>query len=149
MPFCYDMDMRRTACIAFALVGVCVGCGPSDSASTSTDSPSATGSPGASTTSGAPTVVSYADVQTLFDRNCVKCHGADNPKEGVSLVSHEALMKGGEPGPIVVAGDSENSLLIQVLRGSHGKKQMPMGSAPLAEAEIKKVETWIKDGAKA
>lgn len=143
------MDMSRSACIAFALIGICIGCGSPDSTSTSTESPSATGSPGASTTSGAPTTASYSDVQVMFDKSCVGCHGASNPKEGVSLVNHEALMKGGEHGPTVIAGDPENSLLIQVLRGSHGKKLMPMGAAPLRETDIKKVETWIKDGAKA
>ena len=45
-------------------------------------------------------------------------------------------------------GDPANSVLIQALRGANGKKQMPVGAAPLAEDDIKKVETWIKDGAK-
>jgi mono/diheme cytochrome c family protein len=138
------MDMSRYACIAFAMIGVCVGCGSPESSSTSTDAPVSTGSPGASTTSGAPTTVAYADVQAVLDKNCVKCHGADNPKAGISLVSHEALMKSSA----VTAGDPENSLLVQALRGSHGKKLMPMGSAALLEADIKKIETWIKDGAK-
>jgi mono/diheme cytochrome c family protein len=142
------MDKRRSACIAFALIGICVGCSSSDS-STSTDSPSATGSPGASTTSGAPVTASYADIQAIFDKSCVSCHGGDSPKEGISLVSHEALMRGGEPGPVVIPNEPENSLLIHVLRGSHGKKLMPMGGSALPEADIQKVETWIKDGAKA
>ena len=134
--------MNKLALVAFAIVGICVGCSSSPETPVA-GSPTSTGA----TTTG--TTVAYADIQEVFDKNCVKCHGAENPKEGYSLVSHEALMKGGEDGPAVVPGDPENSLLIHVLRGSHGKKQMPFGMAPLPEAEIQKVEAWIKDGAKA
>ena len=136
--------MHRQAFFAFAVIGICIGCS-SDSGTASTT----TASSGGSTTSGTASTVAYADVQAIFDKNCVKCHGADNPKAGISLVSHDALLKGGAAGPAVVAGDPDKSLLIQALRGKDGKKQMPVGAPPLAEDDIKKVETWIKDGAKA
>lgn len=93
--------------------------------------------------------MAYADVQAIFDKSCVSCHGAMNPKDGVSLINHEALMKGGEAGPTIVSGDAPGSLLIQVMRGLNGKKQMPFGSTPLPDDEIKKVEAWIAGGAKA
>jgi mono/diheme cytochrome c family protein len=136
--------MRRFTFIAFALIGICLGC------SSSSDSPSTTAaSPSGSTTSGTAGAVAYSDVQAIFDKSCVKCHGADNPKAGISLVNHESLVKGGAGGPTILAGDPDKSLLIQALRGKDGKKQMPVGASPLAEEDIKKIETWVKDGAKA
>ncbi|MBC8066039.1 MAG: c-type cytochrome [Chlorobia bacterium] len=126
--------MARTICIAFAIIGLCIGCGPKEVEATS------------STSSTAPsTAAGYADVQAVFTKSCVGCHGDTNPKAGISLTNHEALMKG----TAVTAGDPANSLLIQALRGADGKKQMPMNAPPLTEDEIKKVEDWIKAGAKA
>jgi uncharacterized membrane protein len=135
-------SMKPILLSASILAAICIGC------SSGTDSNN-TGSPNASTTANASQTVAYAEVQSLFDKNCVKCHGAQNPKDGISLVSHDAVMKGGEDGPVVVPGDADNSVIVQALRGSHGKKQMPAGGPPLAEADIQKIEAWIKDGAKA
>jgi mono/diheme cytochrome c family protein len=132
--------MLRPALFAFAVIGVTLGCSPSGD-------PKTAATP-ATPVAGSATVA-YADVQAIFDKSCVSCHGAMNPKDGVSLINHEALMKGGEAGPTVVSGDSAGSLLIQVMRGLNGKKQMPFGTTPLPEDEIKKVEAWITGGAKA
>ena len=96
---------------------------------------------------GSAQAITYADVQAVFDKNCVKCHGEEKPKEGISLVSYASVMKGGEHGPIVAKGKVKESVLVQALRGTNGKKQMPFGMAPLPEEEIFKVEEWIKGGA--
>jgi mono/diheme cytochrome c family protein len=130
--------MNRLVQLGIVACSVCVGCSAGKEGSSEIVAPNSSSSLAAS----------YATVQSIFDRKCIPCHGTANPKEGVSLVSHEALMKGGEQGATVVPGDPENSLLIQVLRGTNGKKLMPMGSSALPEQDIKAVEAWIKDGAK-
>ena len=135
------MQMQRIALYAFAVMGLCVGC------SSGSDAPVEGVKPSADNT--APTTtVAYSEIQAIFDKNCVGCHGTDQPKEGYSFVSHESLMKGGEDGPAMVAGDPEKSLIVQVLRGTNGKKQMPFGRDPLPESDIAKFEAWIKVGAK-
>ena len=55
-------------------------------------------------------------------------------------------MKGGHEGPVVVAGDPANSMIIKAMRGN-GAKQMPPGKS-IAEDQIKIVEDWIQAGAK-
>ena len=125
------------------MLGLCVGCSSKTDPTANESTPK---TPPDAPASGS--VVAYSEVQAIFDKNCVGCHGAQNPKEELSLVSHESLMKGGEHGPVVVAGDPDTSILVHALRGTNGKKQMPFGGTPLAEDEIKKVESWIKDGAK-
>jgi mono/diheme cytochrome c family protein len=119
-----------------------MGCSSGDSKDAATGA-------GAMKDSGAPTMASFTSVQEIFTKNCTGCHGADKPKGGINLTSHEGVMKGGEDGPIVTAGDPDKSKLVDALRGRHGAKQMPMNAAPLPEDSIKTIEAWIKDGAKA
>lgn len=128
------MPMARTISIVFAIAGICIGCGPkSDEPTTST------------TSSTSSTAVAYSDVQAIFTKSCVSCHSDNGPKAGISLASYDSFMKSNA----VAAGDPANSLIIHALRGTDGKKKMPMGAPSLPEAEIKKVEDWIKAGAKA
>jgi hypothetical protein len=47
----------------------------------------------------------------------------------------------------VVAGDADNSLLIQALEGTACVDQMPRGRDPLSEDEIATIREWIDDGA--
>ena len=105
------------------------------------------GSTGSTASAGAATTVAFNNIQPVIQENCVGCHGEKEPKEGVNLTSYASLMKGGEHGPIVVAGNPDESVLIHVLKAGHGKPQMPP-KGPLPADTISKVEQWIKDGAK-
>lgn len=78
---------------------------------------------------------------------CQQCHSGPNPKEGIDMSTYAGLMKGGEDGPVVVAGDPDNSVLIMAMKGTGGKKQMPP-TGKLPDEEIAKVADWIKAGAK-
>jgi uncharacterized membrane protein len=130
--------MRRYG-LGFSLIWlVAAGCSGSSSA------PQAS-----STTATTPTATAaaFSTVQPLLTANCVKCHGAQNPKAGIDLTSYASVMKGGTEGPIVKPGDPKGSKLVMALRGDHAKL-MPMGAPPLGESDIAKFETWIKDGAK-
>lgn len=101
----------------------------------------------ATTASTKPASKDYAPVQAVFTQNCVSCHGAGRARAGIHLTDHDAVLKGGEEGAIVVAGKPEESLLIKSLRKLPGAKPMPP-RGPLSEDQIKVVEKWIKDGAK-
>lgn len=143
--------MRKIAlfvlCTSIVVVAGCSG----DKTAEETTTGGTTATTGTSTSEPTPTMVAYADVQAILDQNCVKCHSGDKPKAGVNLTNHEGVMKGGEDGPIVKAGEPENSEIISVMHGAEGHKMMPpkgMGD-PVAEDKIKVVEDWIKGGAKA
>src|SRR4051812_25146310 len=56
-----------------------------------------------------------ADVQAIFDRNCIKCHGPLEQKAGLRLDSAAALWKGSENGPVAVAGKPDDSKLLRAL----------------------------------
>ena len=75
------------------------------------------------------------------------CHG-ENGKEGVDLRSYASVMKGGEDGPIVKAGDPAGSKIVEVIKAVDTSKRMPKNQPALEEAQIKMIEDWIAAGAK-
>ena len=71
-------------------------------------------------------------INPILDANCVSCHWTSKVNGKLRLDTYEELMKGGEEGPAVVAGQPEKSLLLQriTLPVDHAKF-MPSSSQPL------------------
>lgn len=85
----------------------------------------------------ASTSVSFQhDLLPVFKAKCQACHGTLG---GLDLTSYEAVMKGGNSGPAVVAGQPEQSLLVKKQRGEHPGK--------LTDDELTMVIAWIQAGA--
>jgi mono/diheme cytochrome c family protein len=83
------------------------------------------------------------DVQPIFNQICVKCHGGEEVKEGLSLKSYGEVMRGSDNGPIVVPGDPDNSFLIeQIVKG-----EMPKRGPKLLPAQIRAITNWVAAGA--
>jgi mono/diheme cytochrome c family protein len=83
--------------------------------------------------------------QVLLDR-CVKCHGGEKTRSGLDLTSREALLKGGDNGPVVVPHKAKASRLYQLV--SHLEEpHMPPQGDPLTEAQRAEVAAWIDLGA--
>jgi len=80
-------------------------------------------------------------VQAIFDVNCVKCHGPLEQKSGLELDTPAAIMKGGDDGPVIVAGKPEDSPLYQNL-ATKGDPHMPP-KKQLSDAERDSVKEWI------
>ena len=94
-----------------------------------------------------PAVVKFAEAEKVFAASCIRCHGAGLPRGGIDLTTAASINKGGEDGPILVAGDPANSLLIKAMKGAAGVRKMPP-RGDVSAADIKVVEGWIKAGAK-
>jgi mono/diheme cytochrome c family protein len=100
--------------------------------------------PAPTATPGGTATVSYRrDIQPIFDRNCVSCHGG---QAGLYLDSYDRLMAGSARGPVVVPGDPQASELVRRITGQ-SQPAMPLGRAPLSAAEIEAIVTWIAEGA--
>lgn len=91
--------------------------------------------------------VKYADVQAVFNSNCVRCHSGPRARDGVDLSSYDKVMAGSMK-KIVKPGDAAGSRLYQVISGSKNAPQMPPRGPALDATTVKKIETWIKEGAK-
>jgi len=86
-----------------------------------------------------------ADVLPILREHCLKCHGQQSRKGGLSLPTISGIMHGGESGePVVVAGDAAGSRLIELVKAG----EMPPGDKRLGDAEVKVLEHWINTAAR-
>ena len=89
-------------------------------------------------------------VKPLLAETCYRCHGADQQKGDLRLDTALLAVKGGETGPALIPGNSDKSLLIQVVMGTHDDiARMPYKKPPLSESQIQILRAWINQGAKA
>lgn len=89
-------------------------------------------------------------VRPVLVESCYGCHSAQAEKGikgGLSLETRESVLKGGENGPALVAGDPEKSLLIKAVRYHDADLQMPPKGKKLPDEQIEALVTWVKMGA--
>ena len=92
------------------------------------------------------------EIQPIFDRSCLKCHGQKRPKGSYQMTSRNAAVKGGDSGVAIHPGDSERSPLVHYIAGlvedmempPEGKKDYPK----LTKEQVGLVRAWIDQGAK-
>jgi hypothetical protein len=85
------------------------------------------------------------DIAPILERHCLRCHGGDAPKAGLSLATREAALRGGESGAVLVPGHADDSRLMAMISGA--KPRMPRGGPPLAASDVDKLHRWIASGA--
>jgi mono/diheme cytochrome c family protein len=84
-------------------------------------------------------------VQPLLAQKCFECHSskADELKGNLKLESLDDILKGGDSGPAIKAGDVAESLLLKAIRYQIEDMQMPP-SGKLDDEDIQLVEAWVK-----
>ncbi len=82
----------------------------------------------------------------LLSEKCVLCHGDKKRESGLDMRSVAAMLKGGESGPALVAGDAEKSFLFERLAVG---EMPPREDERLSGAEVALIRDWINRGAKA
>ncbi|PYT32723.1 MAG: hypothetical protein DMG57_00855 [Acidobacteria bacterium] len=70
----------------------------------------------------------------VLQANCATCHAVANPASDFSIKTFDDILRGGKHGPAITPGKSDESLLVQYVRGEKTPK-MPMGGA-LPDAAI-------------
>jgi cytochrome c553 len=88
------------------------------------------------------------DVQPIIEKSCVKCHGRGRDKGGFVVDTRESILKGGDSGPAVVEGQSEESLLIELVSGLDPDNVMPAKGTKLTAKEVGLLRAWIDQGLK-
>jgi len=100
--------------------------------------------PAPTATPGGAATVSYSrDVQPIFTRSCIVCHGGQH---GLWLDSYEHALVGGEMGPVIVPGDPQASELYRRITGV-SQPAMPLGQPSLSPNDIAVIERWVAEGA--
>jgi hypothetical protein len=84
------------------------------------------------------------DVEPILRANCFRCHGSETKEAGLNLATARQLLRGGESGVVIRAGQPAASLLLKKI--SDG--EMPAKGEPLKAAEIETIRRWIAGGAK-
>ena len=88
-------------------------------------------------------------IKPLLAAKCFECHAADTQESHLRLDRRAAMLRGGDSGePAIVAGNSEASHLIKLVRGEEAGKLMPPDEANrLSKDEIELLRAWIDQGA--
>jgi cytochrome c553 len=81
----------------------------------------------------------------ILERRCVECHHSASAKGGLDLSSRAALLRGGETGPSITAGDPDKSLL-WLLAARKQKPFMPHKRDKLSDAELRVLADWVRSG---
>jgi mono/diheme cytochrome c family protein len=86
------------------------------------------------------------DIKPILDASCVQCHGRGRSKGGLQLDTRETLLKGGDSGPALVIGNSQESLLIALVSGSDPENVMPKKGSRLTADQVGLLRAWIDQG---
>ena len=87
------------------------------------------------------------DVQPIFSKACLSCHGPDKQEAGLRLDRSDLAMLGGDSGKAILPGKSEQSRLIHYVAAIDPDKVMPPEGPRLSPAEIETLRKWIDSGA--
>lgn len=85
-----------------------------------------------------------ADIVSILNAHCFQCHGGVHQRGKLDLRTFEALMKGGNAGPAVVAGKPDESPLWKKI----AKDEMPKTDNKVSAANKKIIREWIENGAR-
>ncbi|MBV09490.1 MAG: hypothetical protein CMN21_09770 [Rubinisphaera sp.] len=85
-------------------------------------------------------------VRPILVEHCYECHGTKKQWADLRLDSHAAILKGGESGPAVEAGNPDGSRIIQVIRYSEDDSQMPP-DGKMTDEQIASLTEWVSQGA--
>jgi len=158
--------MKTKFIILILIIGLLSACGsqPTEapaSASQPTEEPaSPTQAPAAADTAVPPTEapaedptaepvapaggVSFAnDILPILQSRCLNCHGGDRVEEGLIVKSYTDIMAGSDNGPVLIPGDANGSLLVELVVN----KEMPKRGPKLTPPQVQLIVDWINQGA--
>ena len=87
------------------------------------------------------------EIKPILEASCIKCHGRGRTKGDLSIESRDTLLKGGESGPAIVPGRSEESRVIELVAGFDPDSVMPQKGKRLTPEQISLLRAWIDQGA--
>jgi hypothetical protein len=97
--------------------------------------------PGAVGLGDQPDLMWARHIQPILDVHCVKCHGPIERKGGLDLDTPEAVLKGGDEGPVVVPGQPAKSRLYSYLAPDADPHMPP--KKQLGDSDRDMIRAWI------
>ena len=87
-----------------------------------------------------------SDIQPIFARHCLKCHGPEKRSGGLRLDGWNFADAGGDSGKPVLSGDPETNELLARVTSSDRSYRMPKNAPPLSDQEIADIKQWVGEG---
>ena len=88
-------------------------------------------------------------IQPIFAKNCINCHGPEKQRGGLRLDLSDQVFKSGDSGEIVIKpGDPTSGTLLKRLSTINNSLRMPPNGKQLPAAEIELLRRWISEGAR-
>jgi WD40 repeat protein len=92
-----------------------------------------------------PGVSYYRAVRPILQRQCSGCHFPGKREGGLSVITIEDLLQGGDSGAAVTPSDVDASLLLDYVSGED--PEMPLNADPLSATDVALIRDWIAQGA--
>jgi len=89
------------------------------------------------------TVSFAADVLPIIESRCVNCHGGREIEEGLLMRTYDEIMTGSDNGAVIIPGDVEGSLLVELITS----QEMPKRGPKLTPVQVKMITDWVAAGA--
>lgn len=89
-------------------------------------------------------------VKPLLEDQCLECHNPVDAADfaGLNLETRAAALRSGRSAPVIVPGEPDRSLLIQVLKlDPRHPQSMPAAPEKVAGVRLAILEKWIAEGA--
>ena len=87
------------------------------------------------------------DIRPVLEQYCYECHGRSKARARLRLHAPQLILKGGQSGPVVLAGQSGKSELFRRLIEPNDDDRMPLDMDPLPAETIARFRSWIDAGA--
>jgi mono/diheme cytochrome c family protein len=88
-------------------------------------------------------IIFAQDIKPIIDASCLRCHGRGRTKGGFQLDTRETVLQGGDSGPVVALGRSEDSLLIELVSGVNHDNVMPQKGTRLTPEQVGLFRAWV------
>ncbi len=94
-----------------------------------------------------PQVSFDRDIRPILAARCLQCHGEKKQSGGLRLDAKAPAMRGGQHGPVIVAGNAAESRLYQRIVAQNDDERMPPVGERLSAAQVALLKAWIDAGA--
>ncbi len=84
------------------------------------------------------------DIMPLLEARCIRCHGGEKQEAGLDLRRRFLMQKGGDSGTALLAGNPDESLLIQKVEAN---EMPPAEEGPLDASQKSLLRKWVAGGA--
>ncbi len=86
------------------------------------------------------------DIHPILAEHCFKCHAGEKRKGDFQLDSHERLLHGADGEPVVLEGNSAESLLVELIASDDEDFRMPPKGDGLTDEQVGLIRAWIDQG---